>query len=194
VTTHGKLVALELVAGIFGWIWILASLAAIVLFVMALGFNGPWSYFIGALGIGCVTKWVAQGFHANKIRVAYEAHLRGQDCSYQQGKEITMPSPAQVGAAGEAAAVAALQKAGWQITVWNTQAPGSTDIEAVSGASKLILQVKSAVVPGTPASISGEEDRNLKSRATKIGADAYEARVSLDQALSPLGVDWRKLT
>lgn len=105
-----------------------------------------------------------------------------------------MATSAQIGQAGEAAAVAALKKKGWTITTWNTQAPGSTDIEAASGSKKLLVQVKAAVSPDVPANLSGEEERNIKSRATRIGADAYEVRIALNQALSPVSLNWGKLT
>ena len=105
-----------------------------------------------------------------------------------------MATPNQIGQAGEAAAVAALKKEGWTITTWNTQAPGSTDIEAASGDKKLLVQAKAAVSPDEAATLSGEEERNIKSRATRIGADAYEVRVALNQALTPVSLNWRKLT
>jgi len=105
-----------------------------------------------------------------------------------------MATAAQIGQAGEAAAVAALKKEGWTIAVWNTQAPGATDIEASSGAKKLLVQVKTAVSPDVPANLSSGEERSITSRAARIGADAYEARVVLGQTLSTVRVDWRKLT
>ena len=105
-----------------------------------------------------------------------------------------MATQVQIGQAGEAAAVAVIKGKGWIITNWNTQAPGSTDIEAASGQKKLLVQVKAAVAPSAPASISGDEERNIKSRATRIGADAYECRVTLDQSLNATSVSWRQLT
>jgi Holliday junction resolvase-like predicted endonuclease len=104
-----------------------------------------------------------------------------------------MATSAQIGQAGEATVVTALKKEGWSITNWNTQAPGSTDIEASSGRKKLLVQVKSAITPDSPASLSSDEERNIKSRAAKIGADAYEARVTLDRSLAATSLDWRKL-
>jgi Holliday junction resolvase-like predicted endonuclease len=105
-----------------------------------------------------------------------------------------MATQVQIGQAGEAAAVAALKEKGWTITNWNTQAPGSTDIEASSGSKKLLVQVKSSVALDSPAALSGDEERNIKSRATRIGAEAHEARVTLNQSLVATRIDWRKLT
>jgi hypothetical protein len=70
-----KLVLLELIGGLFGWVWILVSLAALYFLVMALFAGGSWWRFIIALGIGAVGKWLAVGFEDNKRRVAFEAAL-----------------------------------------------------------------------------------------------------------------------
>lgn len=104
-----------------------------------------------------------------------------------------MPTSTEIGTAGESAAVAALKGKGWTISRWDTKAPGSTDIEAVSGNSKLLVQVKAAVHPQAPASLSNEEERNIKSRAAKIGASAYEAKVTLNADLTLLNSEWRQL-
>lgn len=101
--------------------------------------------------------------------------------------------PSDIGRAGEKAIVNYLKGKGWEITRWDTQAPGSTDIEACSGNKKLLVQVKSAIYPNQPASLSWEEEKNIKSRATRIGAEAWEARVLLNESLNPMGVKWRKL-
>jgi Holliday junction resolvase-like predicted endonuclease len=70
--------------------------------------------------------------------------------------------PYNIGLAGEEAVANWLEQEGWKITRWNTQAPGSTDIEAQSGNKKLLVQVKSAVSPNKPSSLSWEEERNIK--------------------------------
>ena len=101
--------------------------------------------------------------------------------------------PYDVVLAWEKAVVNWLRQKGWEITRWDTQTPGSTDIEARSGNKKLLVQVKSAIYPNQPSSLSWEEERNIKSRATKIGAEAWEARVLLDESLNPMDIKWRKL-
>jgi hypothetical protein len=70
-----KLVILELVAGIFGWAWIIAGLAALYFLVMAIFAGGGWSRFFWALGISIVGKWLLRGFKDNEQRVAFEADL-----------------------------------------------------------------------------------------------------------------------
>lgn len=104
-----------------------------------------------------------------------------------------MYTTSEVGRAGEHAVVQWLRSNRCTVTNWNTQAAGSTDIEAV-GAARLLIQVKSAVYPSQPASLSSDEEGNIKSRATRTSAEAWEARVLLDQRLQLQSeIAWRKL-
>jgi hypothetical protein len=57
-----KTCLVELVAGILGWVWILAAVAALYFLVVAIFSNSPWSRFFWAFGIGAVAKWLASGF------------------------------------------------------------------------------------------------------------------------------------
>ena len=105
-----------------------------------------------------------------------------------------MRTQVEIGRAGEAAVVSKISANGYTVTKWDTKAPGSTDIEAVGGAMKLLIQVKTSVAPGVPDSLSSDELRDIKSRATKIGALAYEANVTLREAdLAVADIAWRKL-
>lgn len=67
-----KLVILELISGLFGWAWIIASFAAVYFLVMAIGFEGKWSSFFWAVGAGIIAKWLARGFVENTMRIAEE--------------------------------------------------------------------------------------------------------------------------
>lgn len=98
--------------------------------------------------------------------------------------------PADIGRAGEEVVKGLLVSKGWKITSHDTKGPGSTDLEAKAGGAQILVQVKTAVPPSNPSSLSSEEERNIKSRATRIGAGAYEARVWLTQ---PVKVEWRHL-
>jgi membrane protein implicated in regulation of membrane protease activity len=69
VTPIKQAAIFELLGGVFGFIWIGASIAAIVLIVMALFFDGSWWHVLYAFGIGVVGKWLLRGFEANKRRV-----------------------------------------------------------------------------------------------------------------------------
>ena len=105
-----------------------------------------------------------------------------------------MPTEVEIGQAGEKIVVEWLKGKSYIIDRWDTQAPGSTDIEAHHTSAHLLVQVKSSVHPNEPASLSTEEERNIKSRATRIGAVAWEARLKLDSSLNLMGnIMWREL-
>ena len=100
----------------------------------------------------------------------------------------------EIGNKGEKLVGAFLKQKGYSTNI-DTKAPGSTDIEARGSKSSLLVQVKSAVKPNEPVSISSDEERNIKSRAAKLGWEAWEARVQLDASLNQVGeIKWRKLT
>lgn len=84
MTTKGKLVALELIGGLFGWCWIIAGLASAYYLVMAIGFEGAWLSFGIAVGIAVVCKWLARGFRDNQMRVAFEADAMAKGMSEQE--------------------------------------------------------------------------------------------------------------
>jgi hypothetical protein len=71
MNTKYKLAMLELIGGIFGWAWIISSLACIYFFISALFFEGLWTSFFWAFGAGSAAKWLARGFNKNKEIVAY---------------------------------------------------------------------------------------------------------------------------
>jgi hypothetical protein len=79
--TKVKLAWLELIAGLLGWIWILAAIALIYFLAVAIFGDSPWSYALWAFGIGAVAKWLARGFDDNKKRVAFEADLAARGVS-----------------------------------------------------------------------------------------------------------------
>ncbi|MEH6556692.1 MAG: hypothetical protein V7708_02785 [Oceanicoccus sp.] len=70
--SNRKLAMLELIAGIFGWIWIVASIAGLYYLAMALFSDGVWSSFFWAFGTGAVAKWLSIGFDETKKRGVYE--------------------------------------------------------------------------------------------------------------------------
>jgi Holliday junction resolvase-like predicted endonuclease len=106
-----------------------------------------------------------------------------------------MVSSGDVGRAGESTVVAELKKLGYRITSWDTQGPGATDIEAASSTTTLLVQVKTAVSPNAPASLSSNEKRAIAMRALRKGAEAWEARVLLvNRLLQPIvRITWQKL-
>ncbi len=83
-----KKIILELIVGIFGWVWIIASVASLYFFVIAIFANGEWSSFLWALGISAVAKWLTKSFQDNQQRVVFETQLIDQGYTREQaGKE-----------------------------------------------------------------------------------------------------------
>jgi hypothetical protein len=76
----------------------------------------------------------------------------------------------------------------------DTRQPGATDIEAVGGSASLLVQVKTAVSPSTPADLSSDEARNIKSRESRLGYQAWQAKVVVDTQLRLVGeIKWQQL-
>lgn len=73
--TNKKLAILELIAGLLGWVWIIAFIAALYFLAMVIFSDGTWSNFFWAVGSSIICKWLAKGFQDSKQRVAYESHL-----------------------------------------------------------------------------------------------------------------------
>ena len=105
-----------------------------------------------------------------------------------------MMSSVDIGSIGERIVAQELVSKGYRTNV-DTKLPGSTDIEAKSSAANLLVQVKTAVSPNQPASLSSDEERNIKARATKISYQAWEAKVQLNESYKLIGkIVWRKLS
>jgi hypothetical protein len=73
-----KMVWLELIGGLFGWAWIIASIGFIYFLLVAIFGSSPWSRVGWALGAGVIAKWLARGFNDHKARVAFTADLMAQ--------------------------------------------------------------------------------------------------------------------
>ncbi|MBA7696222.1 hypothetical protein ES703_104865 [subsurface metagenome] len=102
-------------------------------------------------------------------------------------------SQAQIGAAGEQIVDSSLTSKRYKTNL-NTRLPGSTDIEAVGSETSLLVQVKASMSPSTPADLSSDEVRNIKSRATRIGYQPWQAKVTVDANLNLVGeIKWKKL-
>lgn len=116
------------------------------------------------------------------------AGLRWQDFRNQK-----MATTTQIGNVGERLVAAWLAARNYSTNI-DTKGDGSTDIEARSTQASLLVQVKAAVQPNTPASLTPEEELNIKSRATRLRLQAWEAKVQLNQQFQQVGdIQWRKL-
>ncbi len=110
--------------------------------------------------------------------------------------ENNLLQPVDIGEKGEKIVVEYLKKVkGYSDVKLNTQGAGATDIEAVGTKTCLLVQVKAAAVqPNVPSHLTNDEETRIKSRASNIAAEAWEARVILTSQLEFAGpILWRKL-
>jgi hypothetical protein len=85
--TRTKLVCLELIGGLLGWLWIFASIGAIYFATVAIFRSSPWSRFAWAVGVAVIAKWLARGFNDSKTRVAFIAELVSKGYSSKDAGE-----------------------------------------------------------------------------------------------------------
>lgn len=83
--TKTKLIVLELLSGLLGWLWILAGLAAVYFLIAAVAFEGAWSRFFWAVGVSVIAKWLTRGVLDHKQRIALEANLVTEGYSPEEG-------------------------------------------------------------------------------------------------------------
>lgn len=133
-------------------------------------------------------------FFSRRVRGRGGQGRKGDEEAVRNDSE--MATPFEIGQAGEGIVVQWLKEAGYTMKRWDTASSGSTDIEAENSSGHILLvQVKSAVHPNEPPSLSSDEERKIKSRATKIGAEDWEARGQLSAGLELIGeIRWRKLS
>ena len=66
-----ELIILESIAGIFGWVWIGASIGAIYFLYQASANDGPWIFVLWSIVAGLVAKTIAVVVNSNQRRLAY---------------------------------------------------------------------------------------------------------------------------
>lgn len=104
-----------------------------------------------------------------------------------------MIKPAEVGSAGEVIATNWLRANGW-LCYRNTQLPGATDIQATSGNRSLLVQVKTAVYPNSPADLAADERKAIVGRANRNGKEAWLAQLQINSEGALIGtILWTKL-
>jgi hypothetical protein len=98
-----------------------------------------------------------------------------------------------IGNIGECIVTSDLKSKGF-LCFRNTQQPGSTDITAYKGDDKRLVQVKTGLYPNDPPKISGEEVRNISSRATRLGYSAFLATLQINSDRERVGeIKYKKL-
>jgi len=76
----------------------------------------------------------------------------------------------------------------------NTQQPGCTDIDAKGNPTCLFVQVKTAIYPSLPASLSADERTAIVRRANNNNREAWLAQVSVSKDGNLIGeITWTKL-
>jgi hypothetical protein len=81
------LILAELATGLFGWLWIFASIAVIFFFFAALFHYAPWSRFFWSFGFSVVAKWLARGFHDTQGRIQFVADGIAAGLSREEASE-----------------------------------------------------------------------------------------------------------
>ncbi len=69
--TKLKLVFLELSSGLFGWIWIGASIAAIYFLYKVMATDAPWTGLLWSLVVALITKQIAAVLALHQRRLDY---------------------------------------------------------------------------------------------------------------------------
>jgi hypothetical protein len=80
-------VTLEIIAGVFGWIWIACTLGFVVAVGGALFSDWSWLNAVYLFVVGGVAKWLARGFEDNKKRVLFENQLISRGASKEEASE-----------------------------------------------------------------------------------------------------------
>ena len=97
-----------------------------------------------------------------------------------------MPTSHEIRKAGEGYTVEFFKGKGFTIDKWDTHTIGSANIEAHSKEGKILVQVISALTD-EPSDLSAKDQRNIKARAKRSGAVAWEAKVILNTNLDIIG-------
>ena len=79
-----KLLILELLGGIFGWIWIGAAIASIYFLYGALANDGPWSQLFWSIGAAFIAKNLAATLNSSKEQVDYVYQLMGYGYTHEE--------------------------------------------------------------------------------------------------------------
>jgi len=97
-----------------------------------------------------------------------------------------MPSPHEIEKAGEGYTVEFFKGKVFTIDKWDSHSLGTANIEAHNKEGKIRVQVLSAIAD-EPSDISAKDERNMKERAKKVDAVAWEAKVIMNTNLDIIG-------
>jgi hypothetical protein len=104
-----------------------------------------------------------------------------------------MENVVDVGSIGVRIVAQWLSKQGYR-TRMNFVLSSATDIEAVDQNTKMLIQVRTAVLPAEPVSLTPKEVALFQSRAWDKCFEPWEAKIQLDAANALVGqIMWKKL-
>ena len=102
-------------------------------------------------------------------------------------------TPADLGRFGQKHVGSWLHVSGYVVKQVN-ELPGLTEIEADHPTSKMLVHVRTSLMPAAPKDLSPEEFNNLKSRALEAGRKPYAAKVRVDHKGRLIGgVKWQNV-
>lgn len=105
-----------------------------------------------------------------------------------------MATAQEVGRAGEAYVVEQLHGRRFKIQAWDPMSSGAAHIEALGGKRHVLVQVKTGVAPNDPQLLNREEAASMKVRAVELGAEPWQARVTMNADLTLKGtIAWRRV-
>jgi Holliday junction resolvase-like predicted endonuclease len=104
---------------------------------------------------------------------------------------MNLAQAVDIGCIGEQVVVSHLTRKGWTDIKLNARGPSATDIQAKNPKGVVhLFQVKTAASPHTPDDVSNTEKAAIKSRAQRIGAAAFAAKVQLSTNYAVVTIDY----
>lgn len=92
LAAHQRAAKWQLLAGLFGWAWLIAGPAALIFAGAALFGWSSWWNVLYAFAISAVAKWLARGFEDHRKRVYFEARCVAGGMSPEQASQLWMAS------------------------------------------------------------------------------------------------------
>ncbi len=104
-----------------------------------------------------------------------------------------MDNVADVGSIGVRIVAQWLSKQGYR-TRMNFVLSSTTDIEAVDQNTRMLIQVRTAILPAEPVSLTPQEISLFQTRAWDKNFEPWEAKIQLDASRALIGqIMWKKL-
>lgn len=184
--TQTKLVALELMAGFFGWLWLIAAAGTAILVVNVIFLDGSWSLLGTTLGASLISKWIASGLHDNKLRIAYEAEMISQGMTAQEAGKAWVQAYLARGGASRSSQSTEDQAIVRDYAAYIEMHPPGADIRDLS----CLRSSKERILDALVAEHNRERDQGRKGhyKALALTLASFQQGVGTEP-LAPLGLD-----